>query len=286
MEITKKNPLLGAHVSIAGNVKNAIFEGERLGCTAIQIFTANNRRWSSHQLLQRDIEEFFAAKNASSIQIVISHCSYLINLGSPQALIAKKSKQALEMELIRCHQLNIPYVVIHPGAHLESNKDQCMGQISNHIDEILDKMGGKCHILLENTAGQGSTLGHTFEQLATIRDQIRHKQWVGFCFDTCHAAVAGYNFTHEEGYREMWRQFDTTLGLEYLKVIHVNDSKKPIGSRVDRHEHIGQGLLGIQSFSLIMNDNRFIHIPKIVETPHEQNGIERDLQILRSFSKN
>lgn len=271
MKITKQNPLLGAHMSIAGGVQNALLEGERIHCTAIQLFTANNRQWSFNAINDADVAAFLTLKKQSSIQATVSHACYLINVGSFDTVIAQKSVKALEAELARCQQLEIPYAVMHPGAHVGSGEEACMREIAKNIDLVLEKMGGACQILLENTAGQGSNVGYTFEQLAFIRSQIHHKQWVGVCVDTCHAFAAGYDFTTEDGYTKMWKEFDKTVGLENLRALHLNDSKKGIGSRVDRHEHIGQGAIGLQAFAYIMNDDRFIEIPKILETPKEKD---------------
>lgn len=286
MKITKKNPLLGAHMSIAGGVKNALIEGESIGCTAIQIFTASNRQWSFNPLKEEDVQAYLAYKKTSPLQSVISHGSYLINLGSPEPDIAQKSMRALKAELLRCHQLDIPYAVIHPGARLTSSEQECLEKIAHNIDIILADTP-KTMVLLENTAGQGSNVGYTFEQLAFLLKKIHHQSRVGICFDTCHAFVAGYDFTSKESYESMWNDFDSIIGLEKLKAIHLNDSKKGIGSHVDRHEGIGQGAIGLQGFEYIMNDDRFIHIPKILETPKEKDLAEdvRNLEVLRSLIK-
>lgn len=285
MKISKKNPLLGAHMSIAGGVKNALIRGESIGCTAIQIFTANNRQWSLQKISDDQVQEYLDYKKQSSIQSVISHAIYLLNVGSENTDIAQKSRDALEMELIRCDQLEIPCTVLHPGAHVQSTEEQCLERIAANINLVLNKNNTSCMILLENMAGQGSSIGHAFEQLAQIIDAIENKKRIGVCFDTCHAFAAGYNFTTDNGYKKMWDDFDASVGLKYLKAIHLNDSKKACGARVDRHDHIGQGLIGLEAFTLIMNDDRFVHIPKILETPKEKDLEDdvRNLKILRNL---
>lgn len=287
MNITMKNPFLGAHMSIAGGFKNALISGEQLGCTAIQIFTASNRQWMASKIYEHQVETFLSIKKKSPIQCILSHASYLINLGSPNRSVSHKSIHALKEELTRCHMLEIPYVVIHPGAHLDSDEISCIERIATHIDEILDTMGGACHILLENTAGQGSTIGHRFEQLASIRDKIDHKQWVGFCIDTCHAFAAGYDFRREEDYQTMWHEIDKTIGREQVKALHLNDSKKPFGSHIDRHEDIGKGSIGLIGFTHIMNDHKLLHIPKLLETPHTSTNLldnySRNMETLKNL---
>lgn len=284
MKITKKTPLLGAHMSISGGVKNALTAGESVGCTAIQIFTANNRQWSLKPIQNEAVEEFIKQKKLSPIQIVVSHGSYLINLGSPNKAVIEKSIRALEAELMRCNQLCIPYTVIHPGASLKTDETECLNRIAKNISLVLKNNTGKCMILLENTAGQGSNLGYKFEHLAHIRKNISPKDRVGICFDTCHAFAAGYDFRTPENYKAMWKKFDEIIGLNHLKALHINDSKKECGSRVDRHEHIGKGLIGIVAFHQIMNDSKFLNIPKILETPKEKD-LHDDIKNLAMLKK-
>lgn len=271
MKITKKHPLLGAHMSIAGGVKNAIIAGESIDCTAIQIFTASNRQWSFDLIDEEDVQEFLELKAKSPIQFIMSHACYLINIGSPDHTIAQKSIRALEAEIGRCAQLQLPCVTFHPGAALTSTEESCLDRIAENLDTALENTkDSHCMVLLENTAGQGSNVGYTFEQLAAIRAKSHHKKRIGICLDTCHAFAAGYDFTTPDHYKQMWHTFDKVIGLEHLKAIHMNDSKKGIGSRVDRHEHIGQGAIGLDAFSLVMNDNSLIHVPKILETPKDE----------------
>lgn len=285
MKISKHNPLLGAHMSIAGGPKNALIQGESIGCTAIQIFTASNRQWSFGAIKEDDALNYLEYKKASSIDMVISHVSYLINLGNPNNALVKKSRDALEAELHRCDQLEIPFAVLHPGAHLDQDIEICLETISENINIVLEKTKSSCSILLENSAGQGTNIGYTFEQLAAIHKKIHHKKQIGICIDTCHAFAAGYNFSTQDSYKKFWDDFDSIIGLEHLKAIHINDSKKGQGSRIDRHENIGDGALGLAPFSYIMNDSRFIMVPKILETPKDKTLADdvRNLATLRKL---
>ena len=288
MQITKQNPLLGAHMSIAGGPKNAILDGESIGCTAIQIFTASNRQWSLNPIKDDEAQAFVELKKKSSIQFIMSHASYLINIGSPDKTVTQKSMHALEAELRRCKQLEIPCVAFHPGAYLTSTEASCLDRIAENLDTVLENTKEtNCMVLLENTAGQGSNVGYTFEQLAIIRHKSHHKARIGICLDTCHLFVTGYDFSTQETYKALWKAFDAIIGLEHLKALHLNDSKKGLNSRVDRHEHIGKGAIGLEGFNLIMNDDHLIHIPKILETPKEKDLVddERNLATLRGLVK-
>lgn len=279
MKITKQNPLLGAHMSIAGGVKNALTAGESIGCTAIQIFTTNNRQWSLKHLPEGDVASYLEYKKQSSIQSVIAHAIYLLNLGSNSPAVAQQSCLALESELVRCDQIKIPYTVLHPGAYLNTNEESCLERIAHNLNKVFDTSSTSCTVLLENMAGQGSYVGYTFEQLAKIIEKVDNKERIGICFDTCHAFAAGYDFSTQSTYNQMWNDFDAIIGLKYLKALHLNDSKKERGSRVDRHDHIGKGLIGLDSFRFIMNDDRFTHIPKILETPKEKDLAEDVLNL-------
>lgn len=258
--------LLGAHMSIAGEMHLAIERGESIGCTAIQIFTKSNRQWQAKAISDEQAISFKKRWKDSSVQSIIAHASYLVNIASPNEELEKKSMEALAIELDRCTLLGIPYLVLHPGSHTSSDETVCLARISNNINKLL-KTNTHCSILLETMAGQGSSVGHTFENLAQIIKLVEDKKRVGICFDTCHAFVAGYDFRTEKTYHAMWEQFDSIIGLNKLKAIHVNDSQKDIGSRVDRHTDIGKGKIGLKAFELLLNDPRFFDIPKILETP-------------------
>jgi deoxyribonuclease-4 len=261
--------LLGAHMSIAGGFEKAIERGESIGCTAIQIFSKSNRQWFAKPINDTQADSFKAALKNSFIESIIIHASYLINLGSPDKTILHKSTKALIEELERAEQLGIKYVVLHPGAHLNSGENICLDHIADTLNNILDSTPRSTALLLEIMAGQGSSVCYTFEQLATLYNQSSHKKRIGICFDTCHAFAAGYDFRTENTYEKLWKEFDTILGLDLLKAMHINDSKKPLGSRIDRHEEIGDGLIGLTGFKLLFNDPRFFNVPKILETPHD-----------------
>lgn len=261
--------LLGAHISIAGGFENAITRGESIGCTAIQIFTKSNRQWAAPAIREDAIAVFKNTLHHSSVKQVIAHAAYLINIGSAHTPIRDKSTNAVIDELHRCHQLGIPYLIIHPGAHGHETQYECLTRIAEQLNYILSVATGTTIIVLETMAGQGTNVCATFEQLAYIYERVVDKKRVGICFDTCHVFAAGYDLQTEETYEHTWKTFDAILGLNLLKVIHVNDSKKPVQSHVDRHEDIGKGKIGLTAFKLLMNDSRFFTIPKILETPKE-----------------
>lgn len=269
----KQRLLLGAHMSVAGGYYKAIERGVSIGCTTIQIFTKSNRQWYAKPINEQEINQFKQAKKQHNLHSIVSHAGYLINLASTNPDTLKKSISSLAQEIERCDLLEIPYLVLHPGGG--ENKKKGIYQVSVILDELLSKQSKKITILLETMAGQGNSLGSTFEELAEIYQAINHKTQVGFCVDTCHIFTAGYDMRTQETYHNTWHLFDTLLGLSKLKVIHVNDSKKELRSRIDRHEHIGKGKIGLEGFSLLFNDNRFIDVPKILETPKE--SIEEDL---------
>lgn len=266
--IKEQKLLLGAHMSIAEGFEKAIEYGESIGCTAIQIFTKNNRRWNAKKITKEDSQKFKIALKNSSIKFIVAHASYLINIGSPKRK-HKKSVDALVKELNRCEKLGIPYLVIHPGSCLKTNEQECLDIITQNLDIALEKAHGKTMILLETMAGQGSSTCYTFEHIAYIIKKSKKKKRLGVCFDTCHVFAAGYDLRDKKSYVDTWKKFEKTIGIRKLKVIHINDSKKELGSRVDRHEHIGKGKLGSQAFKLLLTDKRFSNIPKILETPKE-----------------
>lgn len=276
--------LLGAHMSIAGGFEKAIERGASIGCTAIQIFTKSGRQWSAKPISTDEAIAFQQAKKLFNLDHIIAHASYLINLASPDDQFTKKSIDALIIELERCDQLFIKHLVLHPGSSLDSNQNESLIRIAHNIDKALDAVPGETTILIEIMAGQGSSVGHSFDQLATILDLIKSKERVGVCFDTAHAFAAGYQFNTAESYESMWEQFDKTIGIDRLKAIHINDSKKECGSRVDRHDHIGKGKIGIEAFRLLFNDSRFFNVPKILETPKATlHDDEVNMQLLKEL---
>ena len=285
---TKKTScLLGAHFSIAKGLHNAIYEAQALGCNVLQIFTKNSNTWKERTLSQDEIVSFNKAKESTGITSIASHTSYLINLATHEKKKHVMSCNALKNELVRSSILGIPFVVLHPGAHMGKGENQGIRRIAESINEIFFQTPGiQTRLLLETTAGQGSYLGHTFEQITSIMDKVENSNRVGVCLDTAHIFAAGYDIRTPDSYNQTIDVFDAVTGLENLYLIHLNDSKKELGSRVDRHEHIGEGLIGIKAFELLMNDRRFIDIPKIIETPKQKDGKDYDnvnLDKLRSF---
>jgi deoxyribonuclease-4 len=260
--------LLGAHMSIAGGIHKAIERGESIGCSAIQIFTKSNRQWYAKALSDEEIELFKQAWKNSSITSVVAHASYLLNIGSSNPDLEKKSFEALKIEFQRCADLGIPYLTIHPGSHTNTDEKSCLAQVSKNIDKLLAHVPDGM-LLLETMAGQGSQVGYTFEQLAEIIKHVDQKRRIGVCIDTCHLFAAGYDMRTEKAYHDMWKHFDAVIGMHKLKAIHVNDSQKDLGSRIDRHTDIGKGKIGLDAFELLLNDPALFDIPKILETPKE-----------------
>lgn len=273
---------LGAHVSIANGIFNAFKEAEAIGCGAMQIFTKNSNQWFAKDLDHADIVKF--KEEARRIKITaVAHDSYLINLASSKSFILEKSINGLAGELKRCDQLNIPYLVMHPGSHMKQGEEFGIRQIANSLNKIFNKNSFKVKILLETTAGQGTNLGYRFEQLRDIKKLVKKKNKIGFCLDTCHIFAAGYDLRTKTAYDNTILEFDKFCGLKNLFVIHINDSKKDLASRVDRHEQIGKGFLGQNAFKFLLNDKRLISIPKILETPSD--GRVNDLAVLRQLER-
>lgn len=263
--------LIGAHVSVEAGVSNAPINASAIGAKAFALFTRNPSRWKSKAIPPAEAEAFRA--NCASLgftpQSILPHDSYLINLGSPDPDKLQKSREAFLDEMHRCSQLGLTMLNFHPGSHLGlMEPDACLDLIADSINLTLEATSG-VKAVIENTAGQGSNLGFTFEQIARIIDRVEDKTRVGVCIDTCHTFSAGYDLSTEEGYRDTWRRFDDTIGASYLSGMHINDSKKALASRVDRHESIGKGTIGPRFFELLMADPRTDGIPLILETPDE-----------------
>jgi deoxyribonuclease-4 len=269
MKKHKKTLLLGAHTSIEGGAYKAIERAHSIGCTVVQIFTKSNRQWFAKPLTTNDIEQFKKAVSETQMCATVSHASYLINLASPKAETRTRSIDALKKELERCHTLEIDYLVLHPGSPVSQGAKQGIELIAKGLDSVLGNYTGSTMLLLETMAGQGSSLGGKFEEIAALRKQSKHKKKIGVCFDTCHAFAAGYDFRTKSSYTKMWHDFDKTIGIKHLKAMHINDSKKELDSHVDRHEDIGKGKIGKDAFAFLFNDPRFFDIPKILETPKE-----------------
>ncbi|TET34591.1 deoxyribonuclease IV [Candidatus Dependentiae bacterium] len=276
--------LLGAHISIAGGPDQAIHRGESIGCTAIQIFTKSNRQWFAKPLTPETVEAFKQAWKQSGIQSVIAHAAYLINLGSSNPETLSKSAEALADELKRCDQLGIPYLVLHPGSAGDTPEDQALQQVAQQLNEVFKATPGNTTILLETMAGQGTNLCYRLEQIASIYQASNYKERLGVCLDTCHVFAAGYDLRTPQTYKAFWEQFNTILGLDLLKAIHINDSKKALGSRADRHEHIGKGAIGLDAFRLLFTDSQLAHIPKVLETPKESlEDDARNMAVIRDL---
>lgn len=280
-------PRLGAHMSIAGGVANALLRGQQVGCDSIQIFTKNNNQWRAKPLTEREIAAYRQHREVTGIWPVVAHDAYLINVASPQRAHYRKSLQALRTEVERAAALEIPYLVIHPGAHLGSGEADGIRRVADALNAILEgSTAASVTICLETTAGQGSSIGHRFEHLAAIRERITHKNRVGVCVDTCHIFAAGYEIRGRRPYEHTMRHLDDVIGLDHVKCVHLNDSQRELGSRVDRHAHIGRGQIGVDGFRLLLNDPRFRHLPMILETPKGADPVasdRRNLALLRSL---
>lgn len=262
---------IGPHVSASGGVENAPLNAMQVGATAFALFTKNQRQWFSAPLSEKSIEAFKVnlEKSGISADYVLPHDSYLINLGSPDAEGLEKSRNSFLEEMQRCEQLGLKMLNFHPGSHLKQiSLEECLSRVAESINFALDKTQDVTAVI-ENTAGQGSNVGFSFQHLAYIIDKVEDKSRVGICIDTCHTYSAGYDLKTEQGYQQAWSEFDDEVGFHYLRAIHLNDTKKELGSRVDRHESIGKGLLGMEFFERFMKDPRFDNIPLILETPDE-----------------
>lgn len=277
---------IGAHVSTAGGVENAPINANKIGAKAFALFTKNQRQWNAKPLTEKNIQEFKAncEKYCFGPEQILPHDSYLINLGHPDPAALEKSRAAFLDEMQRCEQLGLNRLNFHPGSHLKKvSVEQCLATIAESINISLNHTKGVCAVI-ENTAGQGSNLGFTFEQIAEIIHQVEDKDRVGVCIDTCHAFTAGYDISSAEGFQNVFDDFDRIIGFNYLKGMHLNDSKKELATRVDRHEVIGKGFIGLDAFKCLMNDSRFDGIPMVLETPDSDNWAE-EIKLLYSLVK-
>jgi deoxyribonuclease-4 len=277
---------IGAHVSAEGGVQNAPLNAMKIGAKAFALFTKNQRQWFSSPLSKTSISEFRA--NCEKFDFkpfqVLPHDSYLINLGHPEDEPLGKSRASFLDEMKRCELLGLDRLNFHPGSHLNKiNIEECLSRIAVSINIALDKTKGVTAVI-ENTAGQGTNLGHTFEQIRYIIDGVEDKTRVGVCIDTCHAYTSGYDVKTNEGFKETFRKFEEIIGLGFLKGMHLNDTKKDFGTRVDRHENLGTGFLGEETFSFLVNDARFDNMPLILETP-EESLWEEEIKKLYSLIK-
>lgn len=277
---------IGAHVSASGGVFNAPLNAHEIGATAFALFTKNQKQWVAKPLTDEEIGKFKdnCAKYGYTAAQILPHDSYLINLGSPREEGLQKSRAAFIDEMRRCEQLGLDRLNFHPGSHLkEISVDECLATIAHSINLALDKTQGVTAVI-ENTAGQGSNLGYTFEQIAQIIEQVEDKSRVGVCIDTCHSFAAGYDLSTELGFTQVFEHFENVIGFKYLRGMHLNDATKPLASKVDRHSTLGNGVLGIVPFQMIMKDSRFDGIPLILETP-DPDIWAQELDTLRSFQQ-
>jgi deoxyribonuclease-4 len=282
----KRMQLLGAHMSIAGGHALAIDRATNFEMTACQIFTKNANQWAAKPIAPEAAEAFRARLAASDVAFVVAHDSYLINLASPDEAIRERSIGAFADEMARSDQLGVPWLVTHPGAHMGSGVETGVQRVAEALNRLFDEMpDGQVTVLLETTAGQGSTLGRTFEELAGIMAQVEDQRRVAVCLDTCHVFAAGYDLRDGETYAATMQAFDEIIGFDRLRVFHLNDSKKVLGSHVDRHAHIGEGEIGAEAFRLLVNDERFADRPGILETPKDddEEGDRRNMATLRGM---
>jgi deoxyribonuclease IV len=269
-------------MSISGGVEKAVLRGQEVGCETMQIFTKNSNQWKAKPLPTREVTAFRQACQSAGIGPVVAHSAYLINLAAPDEALYKKSIEAFLDELQRCEWLGIPYLVVHPGAHMGAGESPGLQRIAAAIDRIHGATASnQVTMVLEVTAGQGTALAYKFEHFAALLDQVDAPNRLGFCLDTCHLLAAGYDFRTRQGYDQMMEAWEALVGIGRIRVIHLNDSKKDLGSRVDRHEHIGQGYIGTQGFEFLLNDPRLAELPMVLETPKDDNADVRNLATLR-----
>jgi len=263
----RDEPLLGAHISIAGGLHTALHEGRSIGATTIQLFTASQRRWVSKALSESECTLFQEAMKKTGLRSIMSHASYLINLGSPKEEVRRKSIEAFRAEIERCQLLGISFLTFHPGAALDSLKEVCIDAIVHALLSMEDLLDPSLVLLLETTAGQGTTIGSSFEELAAIIDRVHMKIPIGVCLDTCHIFAAGYDLRSAEAVQETLSLFDQIVGLRYLRAVHLNDSIFDLGQHRDRHAPLGEGKIGKEGFVAIMNHPSLARVPKYLETP-------------------
>ncbi|UCE81431.1 MAG: deoxyribonuclease IV [Methanobacteriota archaeon] len=276
--------LLGAHVPISGGIFKAPERGRALTCDCMQIFSKNQMQWKAKQLSDEDVERYRAGIEENDITETVIHDSYLINLASPDKALLKKSREAFLDEMMRARRLGVRFLIFHPGAHVGSGERTGIEKIAESLNWVRSEFSSsEVQLLLENTAGQGSVLGHSFEQLAGIIDLLDEPGNAGICFDTCHAYAAGYDIRASKGYENTMVKLEETLGRKKIKAVHLNDSKGKLGSRLDRHEQIGEGHIGLEGFANLMNDERLEGIPMVLETPKGEERYAHELKTLRSL---
>jgi deoxyribonuclease-4 len=281
-------PLIGAHVSIAGGVAGAFSRGEEAGCATMQIFTRNQTQWKAPPLPEDEIARFRAEQVRTGIAPVVAHGSYLVNLASPDPVLLARSREAFLEELRRAAALGLPCVITHPGAHMGAGVEAGLGRVAQSLDWLGERAGeGAPLVCLENTAGQGTVLGGDFAHFGAIFGRVREPGRLGICVDSCHGHAAGYDFATATGYERALGGLEAAVGPGRVLAVHLNDAKGERGSCLDRHEHIGRGRIGLEGFRLFMNDPRFARVPKIIETPKEEGGRQMDpvnLGVLRRLA--
>jgi len=283
--MTDNKILLGAHMSIGGGVHTAIERGCSIKCTAIQMFVKNNMQWFARPLTREEIRNFLEHRQRGELLSIFAHANYLINLAATNSQFHANSMRSLSEELTRADQLELPFLVLHPGAHLGAGVEAGLEKIAASINGVFRSIPKvKTKIALETTAGQGSCLGHRFEQIAYIIDNVRQPERLCVCIDTAHLFAAGYDIGSESGIRNTFREFERVIGFGRLAAVHLNDSKTARGSRVDRHQHIGKGQIGLDAFQFIMRDRRFRKIPKVLETP-KGKAMREDVQNLKTLRR-
>ncbi len=277
--------LIGAHTSAQGGVHNALLEGKEIGATTIQLFTANQKTWQGKEISEEEVQLWHETLTATGIQKVMSHDSYLINLGSPREDVLAKSRKTFKEELKRCHQLKLSFLNFHPGAALTTPPEECLKTIVDSLLEVEDLAAkGPTRLLIETTAGQGSTVGWKFEEIGYLIEKLHKRLPIGVCIDTCHIFAAGYDIRTKQGWKETLKTFDNQVGLKHLYALHVNDSLKPLGSRKDRHAPLGKGEIGIDSFKALMQLPELREIPKYLETPDGPPLWKKEIKLLRDFA--
>lgn len=277
-------PKLGAHESVGKGLHLAFDRISQVGGESLQIFTRNQRQWNPKPLHEDEISKFKEAQEQHGNMVVASHASYLINLASGKNDLWSRSIESFTGELQRCHQLDVPYVVIHPGSHGGDGVEAGLERVVSGLDEAIERSRSNAMILVETTAGQGTSLGSNFEELAHIRMKSSFPDRIGVCLDTCHIFAAGYDIRSSKAYQQTMEEFDRIIGVEYLHFFHLNDSKKEMGSRVDRHEHIGLGCIGLNGFRHLLNDSRFAAHPMTLETPKGED-LREDIENLATLRK-
>ena len=276
--VRSTTPRFGVHLSVAGGLENACHAAVQIGCDCLQIFVKNQRQWNAPDLTPEQIERFRSARQDADLAPVVAHASYLLNLASPDRSQRRRSVRALADEYDRCEKLGVDCLVFHPGAHMDGTPAAGIKRIVSSLNEVVRRCDeGRCMILLETTAGQGTSIGFRFEQIGAILEGVKDSSRLGVCLDTCHLFAAGYDFRTAQGYATMMDELDRAIGVASVRCIHMNDSKREVGSRVDRHEHLGKGKIGKRGLARFVNDARWHLVPMILETPKGQDGRGTDL---------